>query len=65
MGTITPLNSERFGSMASSGESLKEISGLIPDDLGAINRHIEKQLSSDVALIRQMGAYILAAGGKR
>ena len=65
MGTITPLNSERFAPASSSTESLSEISALIPDDLGAINRHIEKQLSSDVALIRQMGAYIVAAGGKR
>ena len=65
MGTITPLNSERFAPASSSTESLSEISALIPDDLGAINRHIEKQLSSDVALIRQMGVYIVAAGGKR
>ena len=65
MGTITPLNSGRFAPASSSKESLSEISALIPDDLGAINRHIEKQLSSDVALIRQMGVYIVAAGGKR
>ena len=65
MGTITPLNSGRFAPASSSTESLSEISTLISDDLSAINRHIEKQLSSDVALIRQMGTYIVAAGGKR
>jgi octaprenyl-diphosphate synthase len=65
MGTVTPLNSGYLEATASNTESLREISALIPDDLGAINRHIEKQLSSDVALIRQMGAYIVAAGGKR
>ena len=65
MGTITPLNSGRFAPASFSTESLSEISALISDDLSAINRHIEKQLSSDVALIRQMGTYIVAAGGKR
>ncbi|HJL56694.1 MAG TPA: polyprenyl synthetase family protein, partial [Arenicellales bacterium] len=65
MGTVTPLNSGYFEATASSTESLSEVSALIPDDLSAINRHIEKQLSSDVALIRQMGAYIVTAGGKR
>ena len=52
----------------SSGDtptSLEQATALVADDLAAVNRHINNQLASDVSLIRQMGAYIIAAGGKR
>ncbi|RTZ64060.1 MAG: octaprenyl diphosphate synthase, partial [Gammaproteobacteria bacterium] len=38
---------------------------LVSDDLSAINRHIENQIESDVPLIREIGRYIVDAGGKR
>ena len=45
--------------------TLAKISALVRDELAAVERSIQAQLSSDVALISQMGAYIVAAGGKR
>ena len=44
---------------------LDEIMSLVSDDLSAINRHIENQIESDVPLIREIGRYIVDAGGKR
>ena len=41
------------------------IKALVGDDLRAVDREIESRLQSDVALIHQMGAYILHSGGKR
>ena len=41
------------------------MTGLVKDDLAAINRHIETQMRSDVALIRTIGSYLIEAGGKR
>ncbi|MGE5241633.1 MAG: octaprenyl diphosphate synthase [Bacteroidota bacterium] len=38
---------------------------LVRDDLRAVDREIETRLQSDVALINQMGAYIIHSGGKR
>jgi octaprenyl-diphosphate synthase len=37
----------------------------VSEDLVSVGRHINEQLTSDVALIRQMGAYLIAAGGKQ
>ena len=44
---------------------LDEIMSLVSDDLSAINRHIENKIESDVPLIREIGRYIVDAGGKR
>ncbi len=41
------------------------IKALVKDDLRAVDREIENRLQSDVALISQMGAYIIHSGGKR
>jgi len=41
------------------------IKALVQDDLRAVDREIEARLQSDVALIHQMGAYIIHSGGKR
>lgn len=41
------------------------IDDLIADDLAAVNQQIQLALKSDVALINQMGHYIIGAGGKR
>ena len=38
------------------------MTGLVKDDLAAINRHIETQMRSDVALIRTIGSYLIEAG---
>ena len=44
---------------------LDEIISLVSDDLSAINRHIANQIESDIPLIREIGRYIVDAGGKR
>ncbi len=41
------------------------IKALVRDDLQAVDREIETRLQSDVALINQMGSYIVHSGGKR
>ena len=42
-----------------------DIYSLIKQDLTAVNQLIQKRLRSDVALINQMGGYIINSGGKR
>lgn len=44
---------------------IKTITQLVNDDFQATNQVILKQLESDVALVNQLGHYIVAAGGKR
>lgn len=44
---------------------LKNIQALTHDDMSAVNDLIYSQLQSDVALINQLGVYIVNAGGKR
>lgn len=45
--------------------TLEEIRLLSLDDMTAVNQHIFSQLSSEVALINQLGIYIVNSGGKR
>ena len=44
---------------------LKDIRALVADDLTAVDAEITAQLASDVALVNQVGDYIVGAGGKR
>ena len=44
---------------------IKSILDLVTDDMQAVNLTIERNLNSEVALINQLGAYIVQAGGKR
>jgi len=44
---------------------LKDIRALVAADLGEVDREIRRQLASDVALVNQVGDYIVDAGGKR
>ncbi len=45
--------------------ALKNILALASEDMSAVNDLIYSQLHSDVALINQLGVYIVNAGGKR
>lgn len=45
--------------------NLEEIIELTSQDMNAVNTAIASQLKSDVALINQLGAYIIESGGKR
>jgi octaprenyl-diphosphate synthase len=38
---------------------------LAGEEMAAVDREIERQLDSDVVLIRQLGAYLIHSGGKR
>ncbi|MBA1146506.1 octaprenyl diphosphate synthase [Ectothiorhodospiraceae bacterium WFHF3C12] len=44
---------------------LEEIRAPVRDDMEAVNRLVQERLSSSVALINQLGAYIVNSGGKR
>ncbi len=44
---------------------LKDIRALVAVDLAAVDAMIRRQLGSDVALVNQVGEYIVGAGGKR
>jgi octaprenyl-diphosphate synthase len=44
---------------------IKEIQDLAQQDMNAVNQLIYDQIQSDVALINQLGVYIVNAGGKR
>ena len=44
---------------------LKDIRSLVAADLAAVDQEIRRQLASDVALVSQVGDYIVGAGGKR
>jgi octaprenyl-diphosphate synthase len=45
--------------------TLEQIQQLSSADMSAVNTHIFSQLNSDVALINQLGIYIVNSGGKR
>jgi len=44
---------------------LKDIRDLVAPDLAAVDGEIRRQLASDVALVNQVGDYIVGGGGKR
>ncbi|MEE8118721.1 MAG: octaprenyl diphosphate synthase [Gammaproteobacteria bacterium] len=45
--------------------TLDDIRILTAEDLGKVNELIQQQLSSDVAMVDQLGHYIVTSGGKR
>ncbi|MDX1433226.1 MAG: polyprenyl synthetase family protein, partial [Gammaproteobacteria bacterium] len=52
-------------SAVSAALDLDGIQALVADDLRAVDRLIHRRLSSDVALVNQIGHYIVNSGGKR
>jgi len=44
---------------------IEDIRGLVRADIGAVDTLILKQLHSDIALINELGRYIINSGGKR
>ena len=44
---------------------IQSIYSLIQDDLASVDKLIQTRLQSDVALINQLGFYIINSGGKR
>src|ERR1700760_3773479 len=60
--TLLPRRETR---VSVEGDALSALVGLLPDDLAACNRAIVARMDSPVALIPQLAAHIVAAGGKR
>lgn len=48
-----------------SSAALDQLSAMLADEMGAVNRIIVERMQSPVALIPQLAGYIVAAGGKR
>ncbi len=60
------MTNEPLPALAGDGEDvLVALVALVRDDLAACNRTIVEHMHSPVALIPQLGAHIVAAGGKR
>ncbi len=55
----------RTAAFPATGDALRELSDLLADDMEACNRAIVRRMDSPVALIPQLAAHLVAAGGKR
>ena len=62
---VQPPDTYRPGPDVSRPDALSALAGLVGADLGACNRAIVARMDSPVALIPQLAAHIVAAGGKR
>ncbi len=56
---------ERAGKATHPGDALSVLAGMLDADMQACNRAIIARMDSPVALIPQLAAHIVAAGGKR
>ncbi len=63
--TAIPLEPVPTAQTGASEDSLNALVGLVAADLEACNRTIVARMDSPVALIPQLAAHIVAAGGKR
>ena len=59
------INSIPIFSSGNQAIDIKKILDLVSDDMSVVNQQINDNLNSEVALINQLGAYIVQAGGKR
>ncbi|MBV8059974.1 MAG: polyprenyl synthetase family protein [Alphaproteobacteria bacterium] len=62
MATIIPLEQSR---RKSADRALEVLTGLVADDVRAVNQLIIRRMESRVPLIPQLAGHIIAAGGKR
>jgi len=60
-----PINSSPLADSEKQVIDIKSVIDLVSDEMSIVNQHISKNLDSEVALINQLGAYIVQAGGKR
>ena len=56
---------QNFADTAVPAAGLDDVFGLVREEFAAINRLIPTQLTSDVALVEEIGHYIVESGGKR
>ncbi|MGK0437156.1 MAG: octaprenyl-diphosphate synthase [Paracoccaceae bacterium] len=59
------LSSHPISDTRSQAIDIQSVISLVEHDMTTVNQTIAKNLDSDVALINQLGAYIVQAGGKR
>lgn len=59
------INSTQIVDSKVQAIEIKSIIDLVSQDMQQVNQTIQTNLNSDVALINQLGAYIVQAGGKR
>ena len=59
------INSTPIADTKTQVVEIKSIIDLVSQDMQQVNLTIQTNLNSDVALINQLGAYIIQAGGKR
>ena len=59
------INSTPIADSNKQAIDIKSIIDLVANDMKVVNEHISSNLNSDVALVNQLGAYIVQAGGKR
>ncbi len=65
MGVVTNPLPSASPSIRAGGDALSALVALLGPDLAACNRSIVSRMDSPVALIPQLAAHIVAAGGKR
>ena len=67
MNPATATNEQQQGNARGNGDvaGLDAVFRLVGDDFATINQLIPGQLSSDVALVEEIGRYIVESGGKR
>lgn len=58
-------NTQNIASRTAQIPEIQDILSLVSEDMIQVNQTISGNLNSDVALINQLGAYIVQAGGKR
>lgn len=59
------INTTPINASSTQAVDIKELISLVDDDMRVVTELITTNLDSDVALINQLGAYIVQAGGKR
>ena len=59
------ISSTQISDVSSQAVEIKSIIELVEKEMSAVNQSIQSNLNSEVALINQLGAYIVQAGGKR
>ncbi len=59
------INSTQIADTKTQAIEIKKVVDLVSQDMQQVNQTIQTNLKSDVALINQLGGYIVQAGGKR
>jgi len=58
------VHSTPISDSSTTAIDIKSLLSLVEQDMTVVNQTIANNLDSDVALVNQLGAYIVQAGGK-